>query len=329
MEKHNRLIAGIMALMLVFGTGTAVVHTKFSIPDSVIATSAETLQYGSLSYEVLDNDNITITGFDDSVTEVEIPSEIDGKPVTAIGANAFLSKKIKSVTIPDSITSIGYQAFKTCKNLTSVSIPDSVVEIGSNAFSSCTALQSVKLSSNVSAIGQHNFSDCIALMEITIPNGVTSIGNSAFNGCISLKSITLPDTLTIIDVFAFRDCNSLESVTIPASVATIGKESFYNCRSLKEITIMHPNCNITNGAITNEYSSYSGVIYGEEGSTAQAYAESKGFTFQTVGSKLKKGDINGDGMINAVDATWILRYYSHLSTGGTMSLDEFIANESE
>lgn len=302
MKNNTRIVAGVMAVMLVIGAGTAVVHTKFSMPDSVVATSAETLQYGSLSYEVLDNNTITITGFDDSVTEVEIPSEIDGKPVTAIGSNAFLSKKIKSVTIPDSIISIENQAFKSCTNLTSVSIPDSVVEMGESVFYGCTALQSVKLSGNASAIGQ-----------------------SVFNSCIGLTEITIPDGVTIIDIFAFRGCSSLEAVTIPASVASIGRESFYNCKSLKEITIMNPNCTIGTGAITNEYSYYTGVIYGEEGSTAQAYAESKGFTFQTIDLKPKEGDINGDGMVNAVDASIISSYYAYLST----TQDEVVMNIKE
>ena len=305
MKKNTHITAGVMALMLVFGAGTAVVHTKFSMSDSVVATSTETLQYGYLSYEVLDNGTITITGFDDSVTEVEIPSEIDGKPVTAIGSSAFSSKKIKSVTIPDS-----------------------VIEIGSSAFSSCTDLQSVKLSSNVSIIGGSAFSGCTGLMEITIPNGVTSIGNQAFDGCIGLKSITFPDTLTIIDNHAFRNCSSLESVTIPESVASIGIGAFYICKSLKEITIMNPNCTIGNGAIKNEYISYSGVIYGEEGSTAQKYAESNGYTFQTIDLKPKKGDINGDGSVNAVDASIISSYYAYLSTTEDeviMDIDEFQA----
>ena len=71
MKNSNSMIAGIMALMFVFGAGTAVIGTKIALPEEkVIATSAETLKYESLSYKVEDNDTITITGFDDSVTKL-------------------------------------------------------------------------------------------------------------------------------------------------------------------------------------------------------------------------------------------------------------------
>ncbi|MDE6834297.1 MAG: leucine-rich repeat domain-containing protein [Ruminococcus sp.] len=354
MKNSNSIIAGVMALMLVFGAGIVLVNTRFTVPEeNVIATSAETLQYGSLTYEVEDNDTITITGFDDSVTEVEIPAEIDGKPVTSIGYGAFKSKKLTDITLPDGLISISFHAFYDCKYLGSISIPDSVIELGGACFYNCTALQSVKLSNrltelqgfgsctslteitipaSVRSIGMSAFSSCTSLNTVTMLDGVTSIGNQAFDSCKSLKTIKFPDTLTTIDAYAFRGCISLESVTVPESVVTIGSDSFYNCKGLKEITILNSACDIgTVTAITNEYSSYSGVIYGEEGSTAQAYAEKNNYTFQSISSKARKGDMNSDGEINSVDSSIILGYYAYLSTKPedevAMDIDEYQATQ--
>ena len=353
-KNSNGIIAGLMALMFVFGAGTAVIGTKISVPEeNVIATSAEALQYGSLSYKVEDNDTITITGFDDSVTEVEIPAEIDGKKVMTIGQGAFKNKKLTAVTIPDSVTSIGYQAFYSCKNLTALSMPDSIIELGGECFSNCTSLQSVKFSNSLTELG--GFSGCTSLEEITIPSSVRTTKLNAFNGCTSLTSVTIPSTVNTIGQGAFSNCRSLKSVTIeegvqtigdsafsscyalvsvtvPESVVTINGSAFYYCQALKEITILNPSCNINSGnaTITNGYNGYTGVIYGAEDSTAQAFAESKNYTFQSISSKPRKGDMNNDGNVDAVDGSIILSYYAYLSTlteGETsMDIDAFQAS---
>ncbi|MDE5860730.1 MAG: leucine-rich repeat protein [Ruminococcus sp.] len=353
MKNSNSMIAGIMALMLVFGAGTAVINTKFSVPEeNVIATSAETLKYESLSYKVEDNDTITITGFDDSVTEVEIPAEIDGKKVMTIGKSAFNQKKLTSVTIPDSVTSIGYQAFYNCKYLTALSMPDSIIELGGECFNNCTSLQSVKFSNSLTEIkgfyGCTNleeitipasvktvggFGNCTSLASVTIPSTVNTIGQGAFSNCRSLKSVTIEEGVQTIGDSAFSSCYALVSVTVPESVVTINGSAFYYCQALKEITILNPSCNINSGnaTITNGYNGYTGVIYGAEDSTAQAFAESKNYTFQSISSKSRKGDINGDGLVDSVDASVILGYYSYLSTKPedepAMDIDEFQATE--
>ena len=118
----------------------------------------------------------------------------------------FVDQSLQSVTIPDSVTSIGDSAFSDCSSLQSVTIPDSVTNIGDWAFSGCSSLQSV-----------------------TIPDSVTSIGNHAFSGCTSLQSVTIPDSVTSIGDRAFSCCDSLQSVTIPDSVASIGGSAFNTC----------------------------------------------------------------------------------------------------
>ena len=118
----------------------------------------------------------------------------------------------KSTTIPNSVTSIGGEAFYDCSSLTSITIPNSVTSIGDRAFASCSSLTSITLPNSVTSIGDGAFSWCTSLTSITIGNSVTSIGEYALNGCSSLTSITLPNSVTSIGGSAFSYCSSLTSV---------------------------------------------------------------------------------------------------------------------
>ena len=124
-----------------------------------------------------------------------IPSTL--RSVTVTGGNilygAFYNcSKLSSITIGDSVTSIGSSAFYNCSSLTSITIGDSVKSIGSSAFYNCSSLTSITIPDNVTSIGEYAFSNCSSLTSITIPESVTSIGSSAFSGCSSLESMTLP-----------------------------------------------------------------------------------------------------------------------------------------
>ena len=269
-----------------------------------------------------------------------------------IGNQAFDSKKITSVIIPDTVTVMSSYCFRGCKNLTSVSIPDSVVELGTESFSNCTALEYVKLSNKISKIGDYAFNSCKSLTEIIIPTSVKTIGgrafqscsglssvtipsnvntieSSAFNGCTGLKSLTLEEGLQVINSNAFYGCSSLVSVTVPSTVTSIFDSSF-NCKNLKEITILNPTCTFEyNSAISNGDNSV--IIYGAEDSTAQAYAEKNNYTFQSISSKPRKGDMNSDGLVDSVDGSVILGYYAYLSTKPedevAMDIDEYQASQ--
>ncbi len=166
------------------------------------------------------------------ITSITIPNS-----VASIGDEAFYGcSNLTSITIPDSVTSIGDEAFYGCSSLTSITIPDSVTSIGDAAFSGCSSLKSITIIDGVTSIGSSAFKGCSNLTSITIPDGVTSIGDETFYGCSSLISITIPDSVTSIGVRAFRGCN-ITSITIPDSVTSIGYEAFYGCSSLTSITI--------------------------------------------------------------------------------------------
>ncbi len=144
---------------------------------------------------------------------------------------------VTDLVVPDSVTSIGSDAFYNCTGLTSITIPDSVTSIGDYAFYSCTGLTSVIIGNSVTSIGADAFRGCKGLTNVTIPDSVTSIGNYAFYNCTRLTSVTIGNSVKSIGNYAFYNCSGLTSVTIPDSVTSIGDSAFYNCTGLKEITM--------------------------------------------------------------------------------------------
>lgn len=151
---------------------------------------------------------------------------------------AYAKDKIQSeYSIPDSVTSIGYEAFAYCESLTSVTIPNRVINIGGNAFLDCISLMSVTIPDSVTSIGEGAFFNCESLVRITIPDSVTNIGNETFYGCSSLTSVTISNGVTSIGDSAFEWCESLTSVMIPNSVTSIGDYAFEWCESLTSVTI--------------------------------------------------------------------------------------------
>ena len=138
------------------------------------------------------------------------------------------------------LTNIGNQAFNWSL-LTSVIIPNSVTSIGEEAFSDCQYLTSVTIPNSVTTINRSAFRECYNLTSVTIPNSVATIGEGAFSYCYSLKSINIPNGVTSIESSAFRDCSSLTSITIPSSVISIAYSAFYNCSGLASITVESGN----------------------------------------------------------------------------------------
>ena len=131
-------------------------------------------------------------------------------------------------------TEICNYAFAGCLSLTDITIPDSVTSIGEEAFNGA-ALTSITIPDSVTSISNGAFCFCESLTSITIPDSVTSIGEGAFNYA-ALTSITIPDSVTSIDNRLFYFCPNLATITIPDSVTSIGYDAFYYCKSLTSIT---------------------------------------------------------------------------------------------
>ena len=132
----------------------------------------------------------------------------DGTPNTTI-TSVDMSNAIHLKTINGGV-------FENCTALTSVTIPNSVTSIGESAFEDCSSLESITIPNSVISIGANTFNECRALNSITIPNSVTSIGISAFLLCRALKSINIPNSVTSIGRHAFF-FSGLTEITLPAS----------------------------------------------------------------------------------------------------------------
>ncbi len=236
--------------------------TSITIPSSVTVIAERTFSLCNL-------ENVTVGNLYcyNYFTELGVPNiTFGGYNATADGRGYIENGKLKrfnasgltEYTIPESVTSIGDEAFKGCNSLKSITIPNSVKSIGRDAFSECSSLTSITIGNGVTYIGSSAFSGCSSLPVIdniryadtylveavdkslttySIKPGTRFIGSSAFEGCSSLTSITIPNSVTSIRSSAFEGCSSLTSITIPNSVTSIEWYAFEDCSSLTSITI--------------------------------------------------------------------------------------------
>ena len=201
----------------------------------------------------------------------------------------IIPRAIKEAIIPNSVTSIGYNAFYNCSKLTSVTIPEGVTTIGDYTFYNCSQLTNIEIPNSVTSMGYGVFQDCTSLTNVTIGSGVTNILNNIFNGCnklesinvseenktysgvdgilcnkeqteiicipIAIKEVNIPDTIIEIENGMFDSCRSLTSVTIGRGVADIGNIAFSKCSKLENINVSEKNAN---------YSSVGGILYNKQ-----------------------------------------------------------------
>ena len=228
---------------------------------------------------------IEVSAYSASCVSVEIGSACTST-IGGIANGPFTNfYSLSSVTISDSVTSIGPHTFANCSALTSVDIGAGVQVIENDAFGYCTSLTDITLPNSVTTISGAAFTNCTSLSSLTIGTSVQVIGNSAFQNCTSLPSVTIPNSVTTIEGYAFRNCTSLTSLTIGNSVTTIGTYAFESCRSLTGVTI--PDSVTTIGAYAFESCrSLTGVTIPNSVTSIGdgAFYDCSGLTIASIGS---------------------------------------------
>ncbi len=152
-------------------------------------------------------------------------------------ATNTLIQGIKSTVIPNSVTSIGEDAFYRCKGLTSITIPGNVEKISDASFFECSELTSVVMDNGVLSIGSSSFMGCKKLKNLVIPDSVTYIGDSAFDECREITNLSIPNSVVVIGGGAFYCCSKLADVNIPNSIKSVSGSMFFGCVELKNIAI--------------------------------------------------------------------------------------------
>ena len=224
---------------------------------------ADDFVYDNLKYATNSDNSVTLVDGQGANGDVIIPSDVRNKNkvyvVTAIEHNAFEGNNaITAVTIPSSVSTIGYSAFNSCKSLRRVMDASRVTEMQGFEYTDCTNLTSVTLSGTLQKIGYRSFAGS-ALAHLVLPASMREIGSSAFEDCHQLRnvqfntglqnikdhafknsglvSLEFSNDLKEIGEWAFEGCVSLKAVQIPPSVTSLGMGAFYHCTALESVVI--------------------------------------------------------------------------------------------
>ena len=241
------------------------------------------------AYSENDDGTVTITGGNIVTPKLEIPAELEGKKVSAIGMNAFTGNNvITDLVIPEGVTTLNWYSFNTCKNLETVTLPDSLEFIDSWAFERCSKLKTINVPANVTRINGGAFAQNSSMTSITcdpanknyvsvngvlftkdmkelvaypggiqggytVPATVNHIGDAAFYGALGLDSVTILGNLDFIGFEAFAECSKLTDVAIRDGVNYVGYWAFRGCNGIKSLTVPQSVTNIGNQAFGFAY----------------------------------------------------------------------------
>lgn len=174
---------------------------------------------------IVDGFSYTVLYSDDSIcysigvgtytneSNIVIPSTYNDAPVIAIDDNGFYNDKaLVSITLPDTIRTIGFEAFAGCTSLRSFDMPDSVTTMYHRAFFDCKSLSEIKLSKNLKIINSKTFTNCISLKKIELPEGFEKVENDGFTDCIGLQEVYIPKSLKLLNYTAFINCPNIVKV---------------------------------------------------------------------------------------------------------------------
>lgn len=205
-----------------------------------------------------------------AVTKIDL-TNADVKTLTGICyfpnleiINCYRCRRLTSVDLSHNlkITVIQEKAFYPCDDLKSIILPNSVTTIGRYAFAGCRSLTNITIPNSVTWIGGYAFAGCTSLTDITIPNSVTTIGSSAFYNCISLTDITIPNSVTTIEDSAFYYCSRLKEIyCTPTNPPTLDGNTVFSFIASNAVFYV-PSASVNNYKTANVWEKYADQIVG-------------------------------------------------------------------
>ena len=196
-----------------------------------------------------------VTGVTGRGAVLEVPYLHDGLRVVGIAEGAFQNNtSIRKIILPNTIESIGADAFRGCTALVEINLPEeSVSSIGTYAFADCASLVNITIPSKIEALPEGIFQGCTSLTQITLQDGLKTIGNLAFDGCTALPTITIPNTVTSLGNMTFRHAEALTSVKLSTGLTAIGNATFQYCKRLASVELHSKITVIGNSAFSYCY----------------------------------------------------------------------------
>jgi len=260
------------------------------------------------------------------LTSVTIPNS-----VTAIGREAFAEcEGITNLSIGNSVNSVGTDAFRKCIGLTELVLPNSLTDIGLGAFSACKGLTEITLPNSVITIGASAFSSCSALRSITLSNSLTSIGDYSFGYCTGLTEVSIPDAVTVIGDGAFKGCSKLAYVLIGSGVNNIGKTIFSGCSQMRDLFCFASTPPVCSDALFDDMDYYTLTTLHVLPSCVEVYQSTMYWQdFSTIIGDAPvdiPGDVNGDGEVNIADMNKVIDV---IINGGSHGHGHAPTNESQ
>ena len=179
------------------------------------------------------NNEGVLTGYYGLGGWVSIPDS-----VTAIGEEAFAGRDLLlSVSIPDRVTKIQDGAFSGCSNLRTADLPADLTDLGAGAFAGCGHLKETEIPDSITYLGRGVYRNCTRLAKVTLPSGLTELPDEMFLGCTRLKDLAFPRSLLSIGSMALSGCSNIKTLVLPNGLTYIGGDAFAGCSKLTELQI--------------------------------------------------------------------------------------------
>ncbi|MBR6108064.1 MAG: leucine-rich repeat protein [Oscillospiraceae bacterium] len=348
MKRKQRKAAALLAAVMLaagapvgelYGKSPAAQLTAYAADEDYTYAENDTFSYKKFS------DHIEISSLKTDPATLEIPSSIDGLPVTVIGIYACQYKSMSSLKLPDTLKEIGMYTFSYCSNLKELTIPDSVTKIRLRAFEKCPSLETINFPDHAVETDEFTFDETPWLTAqrkknplvivndvvidgrtctgaVTVPANVKYVAGSAFAGNKDITSVVFPAGVSLIEASTFRNCENLTSAELKGATQ-FGYGVFEGCNKLTDLKISGKLKSIDYYTFTDNNATATITFYGSrdtwekvEKPANDAFLNRATMIFDESHTEETAGDINADGACDKADVVMLLKY---LLTTGTLT----------